>query len=123
MANAIRALAIDAGEAARSGHPGMPMGTADVATALWTRFHKFHAADTHPAASIRLSSLVPELERLPETRLPQLLQWGTVSGRSDSNRHPIPRLDGGVVQPRRPAAVEADNAFDIDACIGYNDII
>ena len=45
MANAIRALAIDAVEAAKSGHPGMPMGMADVATALWTRFHKFDAAD------------------------------------------------------------------------------
>src|SRR5690242_5237692 len=45
MANAIRAPAIDAVEAAKSGHPGMPMGMADVATALWTRFHKFDAAD------------------------------------------------------------------------------
>ncbi len=45
MANAIRALAIDAVEAAKSGHPGMPMGMADVATALWTRVHKFDAAD------------------------------------------------------------------------------
>jgi transketolase len=45
MANAIRALAIDAVETANSGHPGMPMGMADVATALWSRFHKFDAAD------------------------------------------------------------------------------
>jgi transketolase len=45
MANAIRALAIDAVEAAKSGHPGMPMGMADVATTLWARFHKFDAAD------------------------------------------------------------------------------
>jgi transketolase len=45
MADAIRALAIDATEQARSGHPGLPMGMADVATALWTRFHKFDAAD------------------------------------------------------------------------------
>ena len=45
MANAIRALAIDAVEAAKSGHPGMPMGMADAATALWTRFLKFDAAD------------------------------------------------------------------------------
>ena len=45
MANAIRALAIDAVEAAKSGHPGMPMGMADIATTLWTRFHKFDAAD------------------------------------------------------------------------------
>src|SRR5690349_18167971 len=47
MANAIRALAIDAVEQAKSGHPGMPMGMADVATALWSRFHKFDAADPH----------------------------------------------------------------------------
>jgi transketolase len=47
MANAIRALAIDAVEAAKSGHPGLPMGMADAATALWTRFLKFDAADPH----------------------------------------------------------------------------
>jgi transketolase len=45
MADAIRALAIDATERSKSGHPGLPMGMADVATALWTRFHKFDAAD------------------------------------------------------------------------------
>jgi transketolase len=44
MADAIRALAMDAVEAAGSGHPGMPMGMADVATVLWTRFLKFDAA-------------------------------------------------------------------------------
>ena len=37
LANAIRALAMDAVEAAKSGHPGMPMGMADVATALFHR--------------------------------------------------------------------------------------
>jgi transketolase len=41
MANAIRALAMDAVEAAQSGHPGMPMGMADAATVLFTRFLKF----------------------------------------------------------------------------------
>ena len=44
MADAIRALAIDAVEKAKSGHPGMPMGMADVATVLWTRFLKYDAA-------------------------------------------------------------------------------
>ena len=47
MADAIRALAIDATERSKSGHPGLPMGMADVATALWSRFHKFDAADPH----------------------------------------------------------------------------
>lgn len=46
-ANAIRALAMDAVEAANSGHPGMPMGMADVATVLWQRYLKFDAADPH----------------------------------------------------------------------------
>ena len=41
MANAIRALSMDAVEAAKSGHPGMPMGMADVATVLFTKFLKF----------------------------------------------------------------------------------
>ena len=45
MANAIRFLAIDAVENAKSGHPGMPMGMADVATVLFSRFLKFDASD------------------------------------------------------------------------------
>ena len=46
MANAIRALAMDAVQKADSGHPGMPMGMADVATVLFTRFLKFDPS--HP---------------------------------------------------------------------------
>ena len=45
MANAIRALAMDAVEKAKSGHPGLPMGAADMATVLFTQFLKFDAAD------------------------------------------------------------------------------
>jgi transketolase len=45
LANAIRGLAMDAVEAANSGHPGMPMGMADAATALFTRHLKFDAVD------------------------------------------------------------------------------
>ncbi len=45
LANAIRVLAMDAVENAKSGHPGMPMGMADVATVLWSRFLKFDPAD------------------------------------------------------------------------------
>jgi transketolase len=41
MANAIRFLAVDAVEKAKSGHPGLPMGAADIATVLFTRFLKF----------------------------------------------------------------------------------
>ena len=57
MANAIRALAMDAVEAAKSGHPGMPMGMADVATVLFTEVLKFDAAAPRwPAPETRVSS-------------------------------------------------------------------
>ena len=46
MANAIRALAMDAVEKAKSGHPGLPMGAADIATVLFTQFLKYDA--DHP---------------------------------------------------------------------------
>jgi transketolase len=45
MANAIRALAMDAVERAKSGHPGLPMGAADIATVLFTKFIKFDPSD------------------------------------------------------------------------------
>lgn len=44
MANAIRALSMDAVEAANCGHPGMPMGMADVASVLWANHLKFDAS-------------------------------------------------------------------------------
>jgi len=47
MANALRALAMDAVEAANSGHPGMPMGMADVATVLFAEHLKFDPSDPH----------------------------------------------------------------------------
>ncbi len=47
LANAIRALSMDAVEAAKSGHPGLPMGMADAATVLFLKFLKFDPADPH----------------------------------------------------------------------------
>jgi transketolase len=44
MADAIRVLSMDAVHRAKSGHQGMPMGMADVATVLWTKFLKYDAA-------------------------------------------------------------------------------
>ena len=45
LANAIRALAMDAVEAANSGHPGMPMGMADIAVVLWNRHLRHNPAN------------------------------------------------------------------------------
>jgi transketolase len=45
MANAIRGLAMDAVEKAKSGHPGLPMGAADIASVLFTQFLKYDVAD------------------------------------------------------------------------------
>ncbi len=47
MCNAIRALAMDAVQKANSGHPGMPMGMAEIALALWDRHYKHNPADPH----------------------------------------------------------------------------
>ncbi len=47
MANAIRALAMDAVQKANSGHPGMPMGMADIAVALWARHYRHNPANPH----------------------------------------------------------------------------
>src|SRR4051794_33125952 len=47
MANAIRALSMDAVQKANSGHPGLPMGCADIATVLFTKVMNFDAADPH----------------------------------------------------------------------------
>src|SRR5512132_4617552 len=45
LANAIRALSMDAVEAAKSGHPGMPMGMAEIAVALWKRHLRHNPAN------------------------------------------------------------------------------
>ncbi len=47
LADAIRALAMDAVEAAKSGHPGMPMGMAEIAVALWNRHLRHNPANPH----------------------------------------------------------------------------
>src|SRR3954452_1946748 len=47
LANSIRALAMDAVEKAKSGHPGMPMGMAEIAVALWTRYLRHDPTTPH----------------------------------------------------------------------------
>ena len=46
-ANAIRALSMDAVQKANTGHPGAPMGMADIAEVLWTRYLKYNPANPH----------------------------------------------------------------------------
>ncbi|MDB5822293.1 MAG: tkt [Herminiimonas sp.] len=53
MANAIRALAMDAVQKANSGHPGMPMGMAEIAVALWDRHYRHNPADPRWSARDR----------------------------------------------------------------------
>ena len=85
LANAIRALAMDAVEAANSGHPGLPMGMADAATALFTRHLKFDASDPalarprplHPVGRPRLDAdlllALPDRLRAADDRRHQAL--------------------------------------------------
>lgn len=47
LSNAVRMLSIDAVEQAQSGHPGMPLGMADIATVLWKKFLKFNPKNPH----------------------------------------------------------------------------
>src|SRR5260370_14067334 len=88
LANAIRALAMDAVEAAKSGHPGMPMGMAEIAVALWKRHLRHNPANpswpnrdrfvvSNGHGSMLLYSLLhltgyalplEELKRLPQLR-------------------------------------------------------
>ena len=68
MANAIRALAMDAVQKANSGHPGMPMGMADVATVLFTRFLKFDAAHIRIGRTATASCCPPATARCCFTR-------------------------------------------------------
>ena len=61
LANAIRALSMDAVQKANSGHPGAPMGMADIAEVLWR--------DLQPAAPHRLRSADGRTEELPSAAL------------------------------------------------------
>ena len=81
LANAIRALFIDAIEKAKSGHPGAPLGMADMAEALWRGFLKHNPADpswpdrdrfvlSNGHASMLLYSLLHLTGYAPRTRWP-----------------------------------------------------
>lgn len=102
LANAVRALAIDGVERAKNGHPGMPLGMADVATVLWTKFMKYDAADPHWADRDRFilsaghgSMLIYALlhltgfENMSMGDLRQFRQLGsTTAGHPERDEHP-----------------------------------
>ncbi|WP_274424745.1 transketolase [Chelativorans sp. YIM 93263] len=90
LANCIRALSIDAVEAAQSGHPGAPMGLAEAATVLWTRHLKFDASRpdwpdrdrfvlSNGHGSMLLYSLLylTGFEDMPLGELEAFRQWGS----------------------------------------------
>ena len=66
LANAIRGLAMDGVEKAKSGHPGLPMGAADVATVLFTRVMKYDAADPRWPDLLRRGEVKGVVTRNPE---------------------------------------------------------
>ncbi len=63
LANAIRSLAMDAVEKAKSGHPGMPMGTADVATVLFSQLHEVRCGEARPGPTATASCCPPATAR------------------------------------------------------------
>jgi len=100
MANAIRALAMDAVEQAKSGHPGMPMGTADVATVLFSRFLKIDPAEpTWPDrdrfvlsaghGSMLIYSLLHLLgfEAMTIDQIKRFRQWGSITAGHPEHGH------------------------------------
>ena len=111
MANAIRALAMDAVEKAKSGHPGMPMGMADVATVLWTRFLKFDAARPRLAGPRPLRALGrPRLDAALRAAAPDRLSGVTIEraqalppARLEDARPPRVRPHAGRRDDDRPA--------------------
>ncbi len=118
MANAIRALAMDAVQKANSGHPGMPMGMADVATVLWSKFLKFDPTD--PAwpdrdrfvlsaghGSMLLYSLL-YLTGYPGMTLEQLQHFRQVG--SDTPGHPEHCLEHGIETTTGPLSQGLGNA-------------
>ncbi|HEX4458481.1 MAG TPA: transketolase [Polyangia bacterium] len=102
--NTIKFLSIDAIEKANSGHPGLPMGAADYAFILWSRYLKFDAKDPHwpdrdrfvlsaGHGSMLLYSLMhlSGFEDMPLEQLKQVRQWG-----SKTPGHPESHITKGV---------------------------
>jgi len=115
--DAIRVLAMDAVQAASSGHPGMPMGMADVAHVLWTRFLSLDPADPKWLARDRFvlsaghgSMLLYALLHLGGYDLPveELKRFRQLSGRTPG--HPENFVTGGVETTTGPLGQGFGNA-------------
>src|SRR3984885_9731743 len=115
--NALRFLAIDAVEAANSGHPGMPMGMAEIAEVLWRRFLKHNPADpiwpdrdrfilSNGHGSMLLYALLPLTGyALPSEELKRFRQMG-----SKTPGHPEHGLTPGVETTTGPLGQGITNA-------------
>jgi transketolase len=107
-ANTLRMLAIDAVREANSGHPGLPLGAADIVTALWTRVIKYDPATpdwpdrdrfvlSAGHGSALLYSLLYLLDLLPVDELKQFRQWG-----SSTPGHPEYNVSHGIEMTTGP---------------------
>ncbi|MBI5395719.1 MAG: transketolase [Verrucomicrobia bacterium] len=117
VVNTIKFLAVDAVQKAESGHPGMPMGTADMAFVLWTEFK--HHSPAHPQwpnrdrfvlsaghGSMLLYSLLHlSGYDVPMEQLQQFRQWGSIKP-----GHPEFRVAPGVEAPTGPLGQGTGNA-------------
>jgi transketolase len=116
-ANTLRMLAADAVQAANSGHPGLPLGVADVATVLWTRFLKFNPSDPtwlnrdrfvlsagHGSALLYALLHVSGYE-MPLDDLKRFRQWG-----SATPGHPEYELERGIETTTGPLGQGFGNA-------------
>lgn len=119
-ANSIRALSMDAVQKANSGHPGMPMGMADAAVVLWTKFLKYNPADptwldrdrfvlSAGHGSLLLYSLLNLTGYdLPIEQLQSFRQWGSLTP-----GHPEYRLTPGVETTTGPLGQGITNAVGL----------
>lgn len=120
IANTIRGLAMDAVQKANSGHPGPPMGMADVATVLWTKYLKFNAADPKwpdrdrfvlsagHASMLIYSLLYLTGYDVPLEELKQFRQWGSITP-----GHPESHLTPGVETTTGPLGQGISNAVGL----------
>lgn len=120
IANTIRGLAMDAVQKANSGHPGPPMGMADVATILWTKFLKFNAADPKwpdrdrfvlsagHASMLIYSLLYLTGYDVPLEELKQFRQWGSITP-----GHPESHLTPGLETTTGPLGQGISNAVGL----------